>query len=446
MTTATFPPPPLPVAIEHHGFLVRAYGPLFQRRTWASTLQLLLNLAFGIAWFTIVVTLLSTSAGLMVTLIGIPLLVGTVNVGRLIGVVERGRVRGLLGITLPPFPRPTLSGSWWHRARQVLGDSAGWRGVGFAFIALPWGILTFTLTVVTWSVSVGMAAFPIAAIFIPESSGSGPYHFGSTYVLHGWGRFGYGAGVCALGLAMLIAAPRILLGLARADAAIVRAVLSPDPTRALSERVEQLTVSRDASVEGSSTELRRIERDLHDGAQQRLVAVAMDLGIARERLAGGGDPQRATELVVRAHEEAKLAISELRDLVRGIHPSILTDRGLDSALSALAARSPVPIDVDVTLDRRPPAPIEAAAYFVVAESLANIAKHSRATRGSVHVTERPGELMIEIYDDGIGGAVEHPGGGLSGLRDRIAAVEGRLRISSPAGGPTVLAVELPCGS
>ena len=453
MTQTTFPPPPLPPpmpvgqpAIKRRNALVRAYGPLFQGRTWSNSLMLLLNLAFGIAWFVVTVTLFSVSMGLMVTLIGIPLLVTTVNFGRLIGVGERAKVRAFAGAKLDAFPRPELSGGIWRRARQVIGDSAGWKGLGFALLALPWGILTFTLTVVTWSVAIGLAGMPIAAIWIPETNDGGVYHFGDNYVLHGWGRFGYGAGVCIVGLLLLMAAPRIIRGLARADVAIVRGMLAVDPTKVLTERVEQLTVSRDASVEGASIELRRIERDLHDGAQQRLVAVAMDLGIARDRLASGGDPERATELVTRAHEEAKLAISELRDLVRGIHPSILTDRGLDSALSALAARSTVPIQIDVDLERRPPAAIEAAAYFVVAESLANIAKHSQATRGSVRVSERAGTLLLEIYDDGIGGAVVHPGGGLSGLHDRIAAVEGRLRISSPPGGPTLLAVELPCGS
>jgi len=453
MTQTTFPPPPPPPpmaagqpAVKQRNILVRAYAPLFQGRTWSNSLMLLLNMAFGIAWFVVAVTLFSVSMGLMVTLIGIPLLVATVNFGRLIGVGERAKVRAFAGTKLEAQPRPVLTGGAWHRARQVIGDGAGWKGLAFALLALPWGILTFTLTVVTWSVSLACAGMPIAAIWIPETNDAGVYHFGDNYVLHGWGRFGYGAGVCVFGLVLLIAAPRIIRAIARADVAIVRSLLSPNPNRMLTERVEQLTVSRDASVEGAGVELRRIERDLHDGAQQRLVAVAMDLGIARERLASGGDPDRATELVTRAHEEAKLAISELRDLVRGIHPSILTDRGLDSALSALAARSTVPIQIDVDLERRPPAAIEAAAYFVVAESLANIAKHSHATRGSVRVSERAGTLLLEIYDDGIGGAVVHPGGGLSGLYDRIAAVEGRLRISSPPGGPTLLAVELPCGS
>lgn len=426
--------------------LVRMYGPLVQPRTWAATLHLVVNLGLGIAFFTVAVTLFSVSMGLMVTLIGIPLLVLTINFGRAVGAFERGRVRALFGERLPAFARPAPAKGFWNRSKQVIGDGAGWRGLGYSILALPWGILTFTLTVVVWSVSLSMAFFPIYQGFLPDTHDGGAYSFGESYILYGWGRFGYATAVTVFGLLFLVAAPRIVRGLARADIALIRAVLSPGKEQVLTERVEQLTVSRDASVEGASVELRRIERDLHDGAQQRLVGLAMDLGLAKERLATGGDPARAVELVNRAHDEAKQAISELRDLVRGIHPSVLTDRGLDAALSALAARSPVPVDIDVALDRRPPAAVEAAAYFVVAESLANIAKHSRATRASVRIAERPGVLLIDIYDDGVGGAIEHPGGGLSGLRDRITAVEGRLRISSPAGGPTLLAVELPCAS
>jgi signal transduction histidine kinase len=426
--------------------IVRAFRPLVQLRTWTGTLHLLLNLAFGIAWFTIVVTLFSMSMGLMITLVGIPLLVLTIMVGRGIGVVERARAKALLGADLPAFPRPQLTGTFWQRSKKVFGDGAGWRGMGYALLDLPWSIITFTVTVVVWSVSLATAFFPIYVWFIPENADGGPFTFGETYVLEGWGRFGYTAGVTVFGLLFLIAAPRIIRGFTRADLWLTKSILSPSPTEVLTQRVEQLTVSRDASVEGTSVELRRIERDLHDGAQQRLVGLAMDLGLARERLAADGNSERATELVTRAHEEAKQAITELRDLVRGIHPAVLTDRGLDAALSAVAARSPVPITVDVVLDERPPPAIEAAAYFVVSEALANIAKHSRATRASVIIRKREGILAIDVFDDGLGGAVEHPGGGLSGLRDRVAAVEGRLRISSPAGGPTLLAVELPCGS
>ncbi|MEO6125221.1 MAG: sensor domain-containing protein [Ilumatobacteraceae bacterium] len=437
-------PPPAPDEAGVRRWLRRAYGPLWQMNTWTASLQLLLNLALGIAFFTATVTMLSVSAGLLVTLIGIPLLVATVAMGRGIGTFERARVLALFGERLPGFTRPSAEGGFFKRSGRLIADEAGWRGLLYSVIALPWGILTFTLTVVAWSVSFGMATFPVTQFFVPETSQSGPFRFGNDYVLHGWGRFGVGAGAFVVGLLLLMVAPRIIRGIARADVAIIRTLLSPSPQNVLTARVEELTVSRDASVEGAGVELRRIERDLHDGAQQRLVGLAMDLGLAKERLARGEDPERAAELVGRAHDEAKLAISELRDLVRGIHPQVLTDRGLDAALSALAARSPVPVEIDVQLDRRPPASIEAAAYFVVAESLANIAKHSRAKRASVRVASRRQAIQIEIYDDGIGGAAEHPGGGLSGLRDRITAVEGRLRVSSPPGGPTLLAVELPC--
>ena len=285
-------------------FLVRAFRPLSEARTWTATVHLLLGLAFGIAWFTIIVAMLSLSIGLTITLIGIPLLVATIFVGRAIGVAERARVRALLGVDLPAFPRPPLNGSFWQRSKKVLGDRPGWRGVAYSLLALPWGVVTFTVAIVVWTVSLAMVGFPIAAYFIPENSDGGPYRFGDNYVLEGWGRFGFTVGVFALGLLFLVAAPRIVRAVARADLWLTRSILSPSQSDLLSQRVEQLTVSRDASVEGASVELRRIERDLHDGAQQRLVALAMDLGLARERLATDGDPERATELVTRAHEEA----------------------------------------------------------------------------------------------------------------------------------------------
>ncbi len=430
--------------------LAAYYRPAVEARTWKATAALLLGLPFGIAWFTIVVTGLSVSAGLMITFVGLPLLMLVVGFGRVIGVVERARVRGLLGADLPPFPQPAAPPGapdrFWGKVRRRLGDGAGWRGVVYALIALPLGILWFTMTVVLWSVSVSTALFPIYQFFLPDSRDGGLYHFGDHYVLEGWGRVGYAAGVTVIGWVLLGVTPRLINAFGAAERGIVRGMLSPSPSRQLAQRVEQLTVSRDASVEGSSVELRRIERDLHDGAQQRLVALAMDLGMAKERLAAGEDAASATALVTRAHDEAKLAITELRELVRGIHPQVLTDRGLDAALSALAARSTVPITVDVALADRPSASIEAAAYFVVAESLTNLAKHSGATRAAVRVEQFGPRLLIDVRDDGRGGAVEHPGGGLSGLRDRVSAVEGTLRLSSPPGGPTEVHVELPCGS
>jgi signal transduction histidine kinase len=213
--------------------------------------------------------------------------------------------------------------------------------------------------------------------------------------------------------------------------------------------VTELEESRDASVSASAAELRRIERDLHDGAQQRLVSLAMNLGMAKERLDAVDDP-RARELVGQAHEEAKQAIVELRDLVRGIHPAVLTDRGLDAAVSAVAARCPVPVKVRSDLPGRLPSTCEATAYFVVAEALTNVAKHSGATSAKVDLSVRPGDrgdvLVAEVSDDGVGGAVDTGSGGLHGLADRVRAVEGSLRVASPTGGPTTIFAEVPCGS
>jgi signal transduction histidine kinase len=196
-------------------------------------------------------------------------------------------------------------------------------------------------------------------------------------------------------------------------------------------------------VDSAEAERRRIERDLHDGAQQRLVALAMDLGRAKARFAD--DPDAARVIVDQAHAEAKEALVELRNLVRGVHPPVLSERGLDAALSGLAALSPVPVSVRVDVDPRPSAAVEAIAYFVVAEALTNVAKHAHANRAQVFVERRQDTLRAVIRDDGIGGA-DLRGQGLAGLADRVAGVDGRLRVDSPAGAGTVIEVLLPCGS
>jgi signal transduction histidine kinase len=212
----------------------------------------------------------------------------------------------------------------------------------------------------------------------------------------------------------------------------------------LEERAVRAESGRAAAVDSAEAERRRIERDLHDGAQQRLVALAMDLGAARERL--DRDPAGAKVLVAEAHEEAKAALKELRDLVRGIHPVILEDRGLDAALSAVVARSPVPVELTVELTRRPPDHIESAAYFVVSEALANVARHASATRAAVSIATSADRLVVEVRDDGVGGADPGRGTGLQGLADRVRGLGGTFDVLSPEGGPTTVLVELPCAS
>jgi signal transduction histidine kinase len=250
------------------------------------------------------------------------------------------------------------------------------------------------------------------------------------------------AALTAVGVVLLLAAPQLTRGLATVDAAVARFLLGPRPQQ-LRARIGELERSRAQVVDSAETERRRIERDLHDGAQQRLVALAMDLGRAKARFAD--DPDAARAIVDQAHAEAKEALVELRNLVRGVHPPVLSDRGLDAALSGLAALSPVPVTVRVDVDPRPSAAVEAIAYFVVAEALTNVAKHARATRAQVFVERRQDTLRAVIRDDGIGGADPHRQG-LSGLADRVAGVDGRLSVDSPAGAGTVIEVLLPCGS
>jgi signal transduction histidine kinase len=207
------------------------------------------------------------------------------------------------------------------------------------------------------------------------------------------------------------------------------------------ERVEELTQSRAGAVEAAETQLRRIERDLHDGAQARLVALGMNIGLAEQQL--DKDPEKAQEHLAEARKAAGAALQELRDLARGIHPPILADRGLDAAIRALAAHAAVPVSVDVELAERPPAAVETAAYFVASEGLANALKHARASRIDIDVHERENAIVVRVLDDGRGG-VSESGGGLHGLRQRVEALDGSLRIASPAGGPTVIEAVLPC--
>ncbi len=447
----TLPPPPAstvpyttapsPAAAKPSVFR-RLFGPLFEARTWLESLHLLLDLGAGIAFFTMAVTFLSVSFGLAVTLIGIPLLAISVVSGRLVGVVERMRARLLLGSDFPGFAPFGTEGRWTDRLRAGLTDRPGWKGLAYGLIMLPWGILTFTMTVVLWSVAWSFAVFPTFGWWTTDNATV----TWNNHHLGGGQKVLVIAGVGLLGLVLLVLTPWAIRGMATVDRLLIGALLSPGRAAELTQRVAQLSESRDASVESSSIELRRIERDLHDGAQQRLVSLAMDLGLAKERLRTGENSERALELVTKAHDEAKSAIGDLRNLVRGIHPQVLTDRGLDAALSAVTARSPIPVDLQVDLPERPPSAIEAAAYFVVVEALTNVAKHSGAARAGVSINRRGDRLVVEIRDDGHGGAVIHPGGGLAGLRDRVLAVEGRFRLASPPDGPTLLVAEFPCAS
>jgi signal transduction histidine kinase len=219
-------------------------------------------------------------------------------------------------------------------------------------------------------------------------------------------------------------------------------LLTPPDRTAMENRIEELTTTRAGAVDAQDAELRRIERDLHDGAQARLVALGMSLGLAEQRLEA--DPDEARQLLVEAKLGAREALEELRDLARGIHPPVLADRGLGAAVAALAARSPIEVSVSV-VGERPPAAVESAAYFVAAEALANATKHAAARHVEIRIARRSDKLSVEVRDDGSGGA-DPAGTGLTGLRRRVEALDGRLIVDSPAGGPTIIRAELPCAS
>ena len=416
----------------------RLFAPLVRGRTWSETLHLLLDLPFGIAWFTIVVTGLSLGVGLVfLALIGLFVLAATVFVGRLIGIVERARGAALLGLEVLPPPARERPEGHWPKARSYLTDPPGWKGVGYGALMLPVGILNFTVAITMWALAVGGTTYPLWGWALPQTD----WH---DRVVHGWLKAGYISAAFVVGVLALIATPHIVRGLAAMDRGLIKGLLGGSPTAELRQRVESLTVSRDASVDIADAERRRIERDLHDGVQAQLVTLAMDLGMARQKLEASDTADPAVvAMVERAHDDSKRAVSDLRNLVRGIHPAVLTDRGLDAAVSALAARSTIPVEVNISLAERPPATVESVAYFVIAEALTNATKHSGASLVRVDGRVVDGRLRIEVTDDGRGGADLQHGGGLSGLTSRLAAVEGRLRVASPVGGPTTILAEMP---
>ncbi|MFF3321265.1 sensor histidine kinase [Streptomyces sp. NPDC002889] len=368
----------------------------FDGSTWREIAHLLANLPLALLGFVYVAFAIFTGVGLSVTVVGLPLLAAGLMGARAIGIADRARARKLLGVRIdepsPPHGRGRARGLIpWVRSR--LKDPVAWRAVLYACIRLPWGVLTFTVTLVGLFV-----LWPVLAF--------------------------------------------IVRGLANADRAMVRGLLSPSDE--LERRIAELESDRGLVVDTAAADLRRIERDLHDGAQARLVALAMGLGLAKEKLSGDAlDTAAAAAMVDEAHGEVKLALQELRDLARGIHPAVLTDRGLDAALSAVASRCTAPVAVTVDLRTRPAEAIEGIAYFTVSELLQNVSKHAKASKVSVDVWRRDSRLLIQVVDDGRGGARLDAGSGMAGLAERLGAVDGLFALDSPVGGPTTVTAELP---
>jgi signal transduction histidine kinase len=414
------------------------FRPWRTARAWKSLGFIALDLPISVITFSVTVTLLVTSVALLITFpLAIPvawlLFVLACGMGR----IERSRVRTLLDIDLPE-PHPQLPDrNWFARLWARLQTRSRWKEIAYLIVKLPIAVLAYSTVVVSWSLSLALLTLPLYVYALPGHSAE----FGLFDVTFGPSAFA--AALIGL-LGIVFVSPWATLGLAALDGAVARALLGPSATAAQQAEMRRIEASRVAAVDSADAERRRIERNLHDGAQARLVGVAMDLG--RAEAAFDEDPERARELVAGAHDETKAALVELRDLVRGFHPAILEDRGLDAALSAIVARAPVPVDLKVDVVQRPPATVESAAYYVVVEALANVAKHSDATKASVSIARRGDRLAIDVTDNGVGGADISKGTGLHGLEDRVRGLGGWIHVLSPAGGPTSVMVELPCAS
>jgi signal transduction histidine kinase len=423
-------------------------GAPLTRRTGHELLYCLAGGLAGVAGFVVTVVLLTSgftvSASIIGTVIGLLLITVALRVSRRLGSLHRRMFRWFLGHQVEAPPKFQPGTGVLGRLDRRLRDRAAWRGVWYSLIKLPVAavqLYAVTLTIfgvvdITYPVDwllfrnhpAGTSLSPLVAVV--------PLPFVGSISVSSWPATYLAALAGAL---CVVIAAWLARGINAADHALARRLLGPNT---MAERVSELERTRTLAVEDSAAALRRVERDLHDGAQMRLAALAMNLGMAREKL---DDDEGATvrELIDAAHRNAVDALADLRDLARGIHPPVL-DNGLASALDSLAASSAIPAAVTASIGPRPAPAIETIAYFCAAELIANATKHSFANQITINIsTERAGVLRLEVSDDGIGGADVTRGSGLSGLVQRVSTVDGRIDVSSPSGGPTVVTVVLP---
>jgi signal transduction histidine kinase len=434
--TAVLPPvsPAPPTAVRTPGLRGRI------QQLGIDTGYALASFPIAIAAFVVVVTGLSVGAGLLVIWVGVAVLAVTLLAARGFAAAERAWLPNVLG---RPVPRPHYKSPDGGRVRRLttpLRDPQTWLDALHALVRFPFAILSFVVTVTVWSVALGGLTYGIWDWAIPDAA-TDPENQDLIELL----GFETSSGrrillYTTIGLVFALLVPFVVRGVALLQATVGRGLLT---SRAATQaEIGRLTEGREAAVNAEAVALRRLERDIHDGPQQRLVRLGMDLSRAQRQL--DRDPEAARATLGEAVGMARETLEELRALSRGIAPPVLADRGLAAALAAIAARSPVPVElsVDLPADRLPPA-AENTAYFVVSEALANAAKHSRATTCQVVVVAAGPALRVVVEDDGVGGAVQAPGHGLAGLADRLRAVDGVLTVDSPRGGPTRLTAELP---
>ncbi|MGR6322316.1 sensor domain-containing protein [Micromonospora soli] len=403
----------------------------------------LFGLPLALVGFVVAVAGISLTAGLLVTTLGLPVLAGTLYAARALADLERFRLPAVLRQprVRPVYLAPAPRAGYWRRILTPVRDLQSWLDLLHAFVKLLVTLPTFVVVLVWWAVAVAGTLYVTYDWAIPR----GPDDQDLSQLL-GMGD-GAGARVAlntSIGLFCLLTLPLVARAGARLQAGLARSLLTG--VAEMRSRISTLEEQKRAAASAEASALRRLERDIHDGPQQRLVRLAMDLSRARQQLAA--DPEAARRTLDEAVTQTRETLDELRALSRGIAPPILVDRGLPSALAALAARALIPTELVVDDDlgtpggRLDPA-LESTAYFVVAEALTNVAKHSHAGTCRVAVTRRVGRLEISVRDDGVGGAHLAKGHGLSGIADRVRAIGGALEVTSPAGGPTVVHAELP---
>jgi signal transduction histidine kinase len=412
------------------GLPSRFAGVVLCGQTWLNVAYLLLAFPTGLAYFVVLVVGITVGAGLAVLIIGLAILLATLAAWRAMAALERVLARALLGVPIAPMPdRRGLP--FVEQVRVWLRDPVTWKSLVFVALKFPLGVVSFAAVV-------GFGGFALILLFSPLIVLITPV------TVFGW-IVTTSVQALPLSLAGLIGVPLVLHlcnGLGWLWALFARIMLGPS-TVELHERVDDLRDARARIIAAGDAERRRIERDLHDGAQQRLVALSLTLGMAESRLVS--DPAAAAALIAEARKESQLAMQELRELASGIHPALLSDRGLGPALEALAARAPVPTTVDGVPPQRLAPPVEATAYFVTAESLTNVAKYAGAMSASVSLAIEHGRLRLIVRDDGAGGADLAAGSGLRGLRDRVEALDGHLDVDSPPGLGTTVIAEIPLG-
>ncbi|MEU8438624.1 sensor domain-containing protein [Streptomyces sp. NPDC029216] len=422
--------------VERRGVL---RAPL-EGRVWRELLYLLVGLPLSTLYFALAVAGVSAGAGLLVTFVGVPVLAGVLAMCRGFGYVERARVRGLLRVPVAgPAPVRAARRGVLPAMGALLKSGSAWRHVLYSVVHFPWAVFSFCVALTLWSYGWSMLLYPLWFWVFPaftDRSGLQLFQNGDyTFTLDSPLAIAAASG---LGLVLTLLTPWVIRGLVTVDRVLVTGLLGRSR---LDDRVSELESDRGVVVDSAAADLRRIERELHDGAQARLAALAMELGLAKEKLAE--DPRAAARLVDEAHGEVKTALRELRDLARGIHPAVLTDRGLDAALSAVASRCAVPVRVEVDLPSRPAPAVEGIAYFTVSELLRSLGGHAGARSAGVDVWKSGERLLIRVTADGQDGTGPSGGGVPAGLAERLDAVDGVLVVDSGPGRGTTVTAELP---